>query len=167
VQLFLHSLTLGFEPSGRRFLQKPPDWERWVACADWVQMNEAEARLLGDGRAVPDFARRLLEKGPRGVLVTLGRQGCFAVWRHAGEVRELALDAARHPEPAYPTGCGDVFGASFAYAVVEGSETEAAIRFANAAAGAKACREPYTELRRLRRHVARELELFVPTQLRS
>ena len=164
VQLDVHSLTLGFEPGGRRFLQKPPEWERWVACADWVQMNEAEARLLGDGRAVPDFARRLLEKGPRGVLVTLGRQGCFAVWRTAEGVRELALDAARHPEPAYPTGCGDVFGASFAYALLEGAATESAIRFANAAAGAKACREPYTELRRLRRHVARELELFVPSQ---
>ena len=162
LQLDVHSLTLGFEADGRRVLQKPADWEEWVAGADWVQMNATEAALLGDEGPVEAFARRVLDLGPRGVLITLGAQGCLGMWHEGGAARTLRLDAASHPEPAYPTGCGDVFGASFAFATLSGAGPEAALRFANAAAGAKACHEPYTELRRLRVHVASELERLVP-----
>jgi len=162
LQLDVHSLTLGFAVDGRRVLEKPPNWEAWVACADWVQMNETEAALLGDGRPVESVARQILELGPRGVLITLGGRGCLGAWHADGATRTLRLGAARHPELAYPTGCGDVFGASFAYACLEGAEPDAALRFANAAAGAKACHEPYTELRRLREHVGAELDRFVP-----
>ena len=162
LQLDVHSLTLGFEPNGRRILQKPDDWEEWVACADWVQMNETEAALLGDDSPVEGFARRVVELGPRGVLVTLGARGCVGAWREDGATRVLRLDAACHPEPAYPTGCGDVFGASFAFALLRGAAPESALGFANAAAGAKAGHEPYTELRRLRQHVAVELQRWIP-----
>jgi len=162
VQLDVHSLTLDFAPDGRRFLRKPPGWERWVGCADWVQMNEAEANLLGDGRPLPEFAREVLGLGPQGVMITLGSAGVLGAWRANASVRSLRLAAARQPEPAYPTGCGDVFGAGFAYAALLGAGPEAALQFANAAAGVKACHEPYDELRRLRADVAAELARFVP-----
>jgi sugar/nucleoside kinase (ribokinase family) len=162
LQLDVHSLTLGFEVGGRRVLRKPVDWKDWLACADWVQMNETEAALLADGIALDVFARQTLELGPRGVLITLGARGCLGLWRENGSTRTLRLDAARCPEPAYPTGCGDVFGASFAFALLRGAAPEAALRFANTAAGAKAGHEPYTELRRLRSHVKAELARFVP-----
>lgn len=163
LQLDVHSLTLGFEADGRRVPAKPVDWKDWVACADWVQMNEAEAMLLGDDTALETFARQALELGPRGVLVTLGARGCLGLWRENGSTRALRLEAARHPVTAYPTGCGDVFGASFAFALMRGAAPEAALRFANAAAGTKACYEPYSELRRLRTHVKAELQRFVPS----
>ncbi len=162
LQLDVHSLTLGFEDDGRRVLRKPPDWEAWVACADWVQMNETEASLLGDGCPVDEMARRVVDLGPRGVLITLGARGCYGAWRAGGEVRTLRLAAAENPEPAYPTGCGDVFGASFAFALLRGAAPESALAFANAAAGAKACHEPYRELHRLRVHAADALARFVP-----
>lgn len=161
LHLDIHSLTLGFAANGRRFLTKPPQWPRWVACCDWVQMNEAEARLLSDAERLDDFALRVLDLGPRGVLITLGGRGCLGVWRD-GSARSLQLPAARRPRRAFPTGCGDVFGAGFTYACLEGAPPEAALRFANAAAAAKACREPYGELLRLRELVARELEALVP-----
>lgn len=159
LQLDIHSLTLGFEADGRRVPVKPVDWEDWVACADWVQMNEAEALLLGDRTDLESFARRVLDLGPRGVLITLGQRGCLGLWREEGTTRSLRLEAASHPQPAYPTGCGDVFGASFAFAMLRRVSAEAAIRFANAAAGAKACHEPYTALRNIRTHVGTALEL--------
>ncbi len=162
LQLDVHSLTLGFEPDGRRVLRKPAAWEEWIACADWVQMNAAEALLLGDGTPLETFARRALSLGPRGVFITLGARGCLGVWWHGDDVRTLRLQAMASPDPAYPTGCGDVFGASFAFATLQGSPPEAALRFANAAAGAKACHEPYTALRHLRRHVREPLARFVP-----
>ncbi len=162
VQLDVHSLTLDFDPDGRRFLRKPAAWERWVACADWVQMNEAEANLLGDRRPLPDFARDILKLGPQGVMITLGSAGVLGAWSDDSDVRFLSLPAARRPEPAYTTGCGDVFGAGFAYAALLGAGFSEALHFATAAAGAKACHEPYGELRRLRADVAEELRRFVP-----
>jgi sugar/nucleoside kinase (ribokinase family) len=166
LQLDVHSLTLGFAEGGRRVLEKPKSWERWVACADWVQMNETEARLLGDDEPLDDFALRLLDLGAQGVLITLGSEGCLGVWQGRAR-RSRRLPAAQRPQRAYPTGCGDVFGASFAYAMLVGAASEAALRFANAAAGAKACREPYGELRRLRTLLAYELETLVPQNARQ
>lgn len=160
LQLDVHSLTLGFEADGRRVPVKPAHWEDWVACADWVQMNEAEALLLGDRSDLEHFAARVLDLGPRGVLLTLGQRGCLGLWRDEdGSTRALRLPATQDPQPAYPTGCGDVFGASFAFAMLRRAPVEAAMRFANAAAGAKACHEPYTALRHIRTHVGTALEL--------
>ncbi len=162
VQLDVHSLTLDFAPNGKRFLSKPEGWERWVACADWVQMNETEARLLGEGLPLQEFAARVLALGPQGVFVTLGDAGCHGFWRQGGERRSLRLPAARQPEPAFPTGCGDVFGAGLAFALLQGAPVDAALRFANATAGTKAGWEPFGALRDLRRALARELETLLP-----
>jgi len=162
LQLDVHSLTLGFAPGGRRVLRRPARWERWLACADWVQMNATEAELLGGGEAAARFASRVLDLGPRGALVTLGPRGCVAVWRQDGVERHVELDAAHHPDPPFPTGCGDVFGASFAYACISGLDVAAAVELANAIASTKACFEPCLELRHLRRHAAAHLARVQP-----
>jgi sugar/nucleoside kinase (ribokinase family) len=163
LQLDVHSLTLGFREDGRRFLLKPPLWKRWVACADWVQMNESEANLLGDGRRLDSFVTQVLDLGPQGVVVTLGERGSYGAWWEEGRVCSAEFPAQRLPERAFPTGCGDVFGAAFAFAMLEGAPPRAAMQFANAAAGAKACHEPYGALEGLRRDVSRELHLLIPS----
>jgi sugar/nucleoside kinase (ribokinase family) len=161
VHLDVHSLTLGFTAGGRRVLERPVHWREWIACADWVQMNETEALLLGEGIPPERFARETLDLGPQGVLVTLGRHGCLAAWREDG-LRHLRLPATHHPNPPYPTGCGDVFGATFAYARLQGAPVADAIALANAVASTKACFEPYAELRRIRTHAAEPLARWVP-----
>jgi sugar/nucleoside kinase (ribokinase family) len=155
LQLDIHSLTLDIAPGGLRVLRRPEGWEEWVACADWVQVNETEANLLGEGVAPAAFASRVLNLGPRGVLVTLGARGCYSAWREEdGTRRELELGTPHHPHPAYPTGCGDVFGASFAVALLHGAPIAAAVEFANGVASTKAGLEPYVELERIRDHAA-------------
>jgi sugar/nucleoside kinase (ribokinase family) len=150
VQLDIHSLTLDIAAGGLRVLRRPDRWREWVACADWVQMNETEAALLGDGAPPEEFAEQLLDAGPQGALVTLGSAGCLGSWREGGAVRRLRLPAAHHPSPPYPTGCGDVFGATFAYARLAGAAVEDALRLANGVAGVKAGFEPHARLRRIR-----------------
>lgn len=157
LQLDVHSLTLDIAAGGRRVLRRPERWQEWVACADWVQVNETEAQLLGDGLQPEAFACRVLEIGPRGALVTLGAAGCLAAWRDAEVVRTLRLPAAARPVPAYPTGCGDVFGATFAYAQLRGAGVPESIELANAVAGTKACFEPHAELERIRERAATHL----------
>jgi sugar/nucleoside kinase (ribokinase family) len=157
LMLDVHSLTLEILPGGRRALRRPERWREWVRAADWVQMNETEAQLLGESQERAALARTILNLGPRGVLVTLGARGCFGMWREEGAVRELGLPAATAPEPPYPTGCGDVFGATFAYAMLSDASIEAAIRLANGVASTKACFEPQAALGELRFHAAEHL----------
>ena len=157
IQLDIHSLTLGFGPGGLRVLAVPPDWRQWVACADWLQMNETEARLLGGTGAVEPFAVSLLDLGPSTVLVTLGGSGVVGAWRAGGERRSLRLGpVARYAKP-YPTGCGDVFGAAFAFARLRGAGVADAMRVANGVAGTKAGLEPLSALHAIRTHAAAHL----------
>lgn len=158
IQLDVHSLTLGFAPGGLRVLAVPPDWRQWVACADWVQMNETEARLLGGGAAVESFAVSLLDLGPSVVLVTLGAQGVVGAWRTGAGRRSLRLGpVARYARP-FPTGCGDVFGAAFTFARLRGAGVADAMRVANGVAGTKAGLEPQSALHAIRSSAAAHLE---------
>lgn len=165
LQLDVHSLTLDIAAGGLRVLRLPDRWREWVACADWVQMNETEALLLGEGEKPEALARRVLELGPQGALVTLGAEGCLAAWRDGGATRTLRLPAAAHPSTAYPTGCGDVFGATFAYARLRGAGVPESIELANAIAGTKAGLEPHAELARIREHAAIHLRKCFPDEV--
>ena len=160
IQFDLHSLTLDIAAGGRRVLHRPPDWREWLACADWVQMNETEARLLAPERAPEGFLTEVLALGPQSVCVTLGPDGVAGGWRAGGGVRSLRLPAATRPRPAYPTGCGDVFGAAFAYARLTGAGVAAALQCANGVAGVKAGFEPDTALRDIRAHAAAYLDTW-------
>ena len=110
----VHSLTLGRRESGERFWQKPAGWERWLAQADVVQMNEEEAVLLGnlstrEPCALREFALGVIDLGPQWVVVTRGADGALGAYRQDG-ARCLCEQPALTPEKACePTGCGDVF----------------------------------------------------------
>jgi hypothetical protein len=162
LHLDVHSLTLAIGPGGARFQHRPERWREWVGCADWVQVNETEAHLLGEPRPVEEFADELLALGPRGILVTLGARGSFAAWRDGAAIRRLRLAAPHQPQPAYPTGCGDVFGATFAYAALRGVPVERAVELGTEVASLKAGREPLVALGSLRTWAARALEKVWP-----
>jgi sugar/nucleoside kinase (ribokinase family) len=157
IQLDVHSLTLAIAPGGRRVLARPPDWREWLACADWVQMNDTEARLLGDGMPLERFALEALDLGPEVVFVTLGAEGVIACFRQGGEQRSIRLQAAVHHARPFPTGCGDVFGAAFAFARLSGAPIDTALQVANGVAGTKAGLEPLEALHGLRRSAAAHL----------
>lgn len=164
IQIDVHSLTLGIEPGGRRVLRCPERWREWAACADWLQVNETEAHLLGGARPLEEFAAEVLELGPRGVLVTLGRQGSFAAWRDGASAHQLRVESRHRPDPVFPTGCGDVFGAAFAYGLLRGAVPEQAIDFATEVASLKAGIEPLAALADLRRWGAAALARCFPDE---
>ena len=142
----VHSLTLGRRSGGERYWRKPNNWEAWIAQADVVQMNDAEAALLGDLEApggpaavsrglLRGFARKLLALGPHGAVITLGTEGAFgALRRGGGEV--LWERAAESPELAVdPTGCGDVFLAGLGAGIFSGRDLPDSVDLATRAAG--------------------------------
>lgn len=128
----LHSLLLAVQPDGLRTPRPLPNADAWMRCFDFVQCNEAEMALMAsDAMALAAIA---MNAGVRSLVVTLGARGAvyFAaadferlsvanstrrdarVDAPVGTVRTALLQAvAVDVKEGDPTGCGDVFGATY------------------------------------------------------
>jgi hypothetical protein len=142
----IHSLLLAVGDEGVRVLKPLPEWPEWRRCFDIVQMNDEElAALAGDRRLEVETAQQAVRDGPRVLYVTRGTEGVS--WFERGgegadptgpiEKGHASADVVAI-ELADPTGCGDVWGAACAAALLEGKGTAAAARRANRLAGAAA-----------------------------
>jgi ribokinase len=104
----------------------------------WFTPNETEAAFyLGEDLKPEDGAKRLLDKGLRGVVLKRGEEGAYvavaggkAAWVKPFPVQ--AIDTV---------GAGDCFNGAFAVALLEGNDPWAAARFANAAAAVSVTRK--------------------------
>jgi sugar/nucleoside kinase (ribokinase family) len=144
----LHSLFLGCPGAGTRQMRHLPDWERWAACFDAVQLNDDELRMLAPGA---DAARALMDAGPRVVAVTHGAEGASIHHRAGTPADPRAWPGSRghapgraegcrypcHPAAGDPTGCGDVWGVTFFASLLGGHGWEDAAARAHAAAARK------------------------------
>lgn len=153
----LHSLFLGPPGPGPRQRRPLPDAERWLACFDVIQMNEVELALLTGGAGGELELPRLLDHGPRVVLVTLGERGVrYAAraalpldptqWAEPPAGREVVQGTVEPPDgpvPGDPTGCGDVWGSALFTSLLCGLGLEPSIQRAQRAAAAK-IRHPVT-----------------------
>lgn len=148
----LHSLFLGCPGAGTRQMRHLPEWERWAASFDAVQLNEDELRMLAPGAASRDeAAATLMGAGPRVVAVTQGAEGATVLrgsdipadprrWPHSrGEAAgpPAASRYPRRPCAGDPTGCGDVWGATFFTSLAGGLAWDDAALAAHAAAALK------------------------------
>lgn len=151
----LHSLTLGIAPSGLRTPQPLLNVESWCRCFDFMQVNEDELALMApDGMSL---AATAMSAGVRCLAVTLGRRGAVyfaapdfntvvdvrrdaSAFVNQGAIHGAIRTARVAPEPADvrehgdPTGCGDVWGATYFTRLCVGDKFDAAIRAANHAA---------------------------------
>jgi adenosine kinase len=109
----------------------------FVAQATWVTVNDYEARMLCE-RMGTDLAA-LSRSHLRGVVVTLGHEGCD-VWvqgevtRVPGVAAEAVLD---------PTGCGDAFRGALLYGLERGWDLVRCVTLGNRVGAIKiACHGP-------------------------
>lgn len=149
----LHSLFLAVGRGGLRLPRELPEWREWLRCFDAVQVNEAEFELLG--RAWGDPWRLAAEVvGPRLKLiaVTLSERGAAYVaapefvpdpmaWPgrrdHVGPpgaTRSGKVAVSGEVRRGDPTGCGDVWGATFFARLIAADDLETAMAAANRAA---------------------------------
>jgi sugar/nucleoside kinase (ribokinase family) len=151
----LHSLFLARLADGRREPRSLPEWRRWVACFDGIQLNESELRsLVGDVPDPTEFVRSALQGLTGLVIVTLGAGGvaylvdpelpsdplqwhAFSGAGHRRGFRAGTVPPADGPLPGDPTGCGDVWGGAFIASLLGGRSVAGAARRANAAAARK------------------------------
>jgi sugar/nucleoside kinase (ribokinase family) len=128
----LHSLLYAVNPEGLRVLQPIPNVAAWMACFDLLQVNEDEMRLLApDAMAL---AATAIAEGVSVINVTLGARGIVyfatsgferlsdigriplvATGATEGPIRTTMVPAAptRDGSAGDPTGCGDVWGATY------------------------------------------------------
>jgi hypothetical protein len=139
----LHSLLLGIQPDGTRFPRPIADPRAWFACADLLQVNEQEMSMMA-----PDpmaLAATAMHAGVQSLLVTLGKRGVvyflapgfdrLADRQRPEELRNGTVRTALVPgeavdNPGDPTGCGDVFGATYFSRLLTGDTFAVALKAA-------------------------------------
>jgi sugar/nucleoside kinase (ribokinase family) len=149
----LHSLFLGIGAAGLRIPRELPLWHDWLKCFDAVQVNEDEFGLLGRAWGDP-WGLAAASVGPELKLmaITLGARGAAYVagpgmredprtWpetRHriaaTGTSRSAQARPEGEPRKGDPTGCGDVWGATFFARLLAGDGLDPALAAANRAA---------------------------------
>ena len=146
----MHSLLLAVQPDGMRALQPLPNAEAWFRCFDIVQVNEDEMGMMAtDPLALAAMATGAGVKvlsvtlGPRGVVyfAAPGFERLSDLNRHelaasTGAIRTELIPGvqARDLSGGDPTGCGDVWGATYFSRLLAGDDIKTAMRTANAAA---------------------------------
>ena len=145
----LHSLLLAIQTNGMRTLQPLPNAPAWMRCFDFVQVNEDEMSMMAPdpmGLAAIAFAN-----GVKTLSITLGSRGVVYFAAPGFEtIRDLRRDTLNEPSGAIrtarvpakptrhgsgdPTGCGDVWGATYFSRLLAGDKLDAAIDRANEAA---------------------------------
>jgi pfkB family carbohydrate kinase len=177
----LHSLFLAVGPRGDRVPRPLPYWSEWLRCFDAVQVNEQEFELLGQAYGDPwRLAADVVATELKLIAVTLGPRGAAYVASAAfsshpfdwepprrrlaatGPARSAKVDAEEAVEgEGDPTGCGDVWGASFFAGLLSGAPLDEAMRRAN---GMAARNVRFRGARGLGRHLAGRVD---PGSVRS
>jgi hypothetical protein len=152
----LHSLLLAIQPGGLRTPRPLPAAAEWCRCADLIQVNEDEMALMAaDAMAL---AATVLAAGVRCLSVTLGSRGVVyfappefdsagdlrragpasSVASAGGPVRTALVPAVAPPlgpgQHGDPTGCGDVWGATYFSRLLAGDKLADAMQAAVRAA---------------------------------
>jgi sugar/nucleoside kinase (ribokinase family) len=87
-----------------------PDLFEVLRRVDGIVLNDEEARMLTEERNLIRAARKVLELGPRLVILKKGEHGAFLIGR--GDLH-FALPAYPVDEVVDPTGAGDSFAGGF------------------------------------------------------
>jgi hypothetical protein len=151
----LHMKVMAVQPNGLRTPQPLPNVADWCGCFDFLQVNEDEMAMMapdpmalsatalaaGVSCLVVTLARRgavyfaapnfdsIADLPPRSGLATAPRGGTGAI----GAVR-TALVPAEPARMGDPTGCGDVWGATYFSRLLAGDRLSAALVAAHRAA---------------------------------
>ncbi len=99
-----------------------------------ITPNETEAEMLTGIKVDNDIAAaraadKLLARGVKTVIITLGSRGAFVTGREG-----VGLVSGFNVKAVDTTAAGDIFNGALAVALVEGKTMDQAVRFANAAA---------------------------------
>ena len=152
----LHMMAWAVQPDGLRTLRPIPNIAEWCRCFDFLQMNEDELAMVA-----PDpmsLAATAIAAGVSCLFVTLGKRGAIYVAAPGfdaiddlpprtglstgprgatgglGAVRTALMPAESVDDALDPTGCGDVWGATYFSRMLAGDKLADAMNAAGKAA---------------------------------
>jgi adenosine kinase len=130
IYLDFHSLALSRVARNRRYFRCHPHWRKYTALADIVQMNYYELKTLFPGikdetAQIMDSAFKVMETGPRAVIITRENKNLIAIWRAGKKVSRRAFPVSQVSKVVDSTGCGDSFAAGFVNGLCQGKGIEA------------------------------------------
>ena len=130
-----HGLLVQYDP-GSIYAAKGVSAIRGVlGNTDVFMLNRAELAMLVPDLPLSKASSKLLEMGPRIIVVKLGAGGCLVKTKETG-----FKSPAYRVRPVDTTGAGDAFNSAFLYALLRGWSLEKAATFANATAALKITR---------------------------
>ena len=117
IYIDIHSLTLGKQADGRRYFRRPDAWREYCACADYLQMNREEFRLINEADLSLEnqigFFDKFAGNNLKALLITCGNRGAFITTEISGKIDCQPIPTNPCGVEADTTGCGDIFGAAF------------------------------------------------------
>lgn len=134
-QLERAKIPFVFDPGQGLPMFDGAELKRFIAQATWVAVNDYEAQMLCErtGESLASLSNSQL----RGVVVTLGAQGCD-VWQQGVRTHVPGVAASAVVDP---TGCGDAFRAALLYGIEQGWTLTRCVELGNRIGAIKiACR---------------------------
>jgi sugar/nucleoside kinase (ribokinase family) len=139
VYMDVHSLTLGVNADDTRFHRPVELWRRWLFMLHGAQMNEEEAAVLAAEKLTEEnLAKHTLALNTTVLIITRGDRGCTAYIDEKKHIHKTDVEAADAGPATDPTGCGDVFAASYCAHYLSSRDVAESVRFANKVAAHKA-----------------------------
>ena len=134
--LDIHSLTLGRDRSGKRYLRTPKNWREYIQPVDIIQTNLIELNVLYGGKLrdikeICEFGNYLLNLGPGVLLVTMGEKGSMMIFREKDKLKIEKCAGISVQGVTDTTGCGDVFSAGFLTCYLKTNDLVQSLDFAN------------------------------------
>ena len=144
----LHMMVMSVQPDGLRVPRPLSNVREWCSCFDLLQANEDEVQMMAADPLA--LAATALHEGVRCLAVTLGSRGAVyfaapdfdgladlrrgSLTAPSGPIRTELIPAEQLSSPGDPTGCGDVWGATYFSRLLAGDMLGDAIRTAHRAA---------------------------------
>ena len=134
IYLDIHTLSRGIDANMKREFHKIPLIEKWLSNVDILQCNENELRTVFDLGSELDSAKKILECGPRILIITKGEKGAVLYCRGDKKIVKKE-NTAEKVNVVNKIGCGDIFGAVFFYSYLNSRNTDKSLIKANKVAG--------------------------------
>jgi len=166
IYLEFHSHALGINDEGKRFYQRPDDWQDWVQLVDVLQLNEMEAwTLYGNSQCKDEellikFGKEILSMNPSVCHITLADKGSLLFYKKDRILNDRKIDSITVNTVVNIIGCGDAFASAYLTHFLKSDDIMEATLFANKVAAINCTVEKSLNIKQIRDQLRTDLCLI-------